>query len=496
MKTPLLFLSLLCLTPKLVSAQFGDDGNCSPGVYRPDKLINPNLIRATFRYTIPGVSICTGCLVNQLVSGRPRQFFITARHCLRTGTNGSGPLANLDNLRFVFNFQSRNGDNSTIPITRFPLIGNQGGYPEFRYAFDSPATLIYESTGLFGSGIGIDIAMLEIVRPIPPHFNTYYAGWKADALLGSGGVLNAPMTLVHHPSGDAKKRAETSLVAQIDNRVSSGCRIITKVFDAIISVFGGKSTTETICSYVDVPQYVVPLLTSGAIRGGSSGSPFFTNGNRLFGVTSLAIGECVDIGATFGKFRNAYANREMRDALNPSYNVSANLFGIDGRAVGCYSDNPLRLSGNYFPARDYQTNPQQVISAAINIEAGTVPGSGNAYARFDPTGTFVNPPAGNSLEEGFLRIYNGADFVFTAGQTIRLLPGFTVDAGASFTARIQGCNANARVGAVDSLVQQAGVTALPPVTPAEEEPADLVVSPNPGAGLVRCQYVVRQPGAV
>ncbi len=308
------------------------------------------------------------------------------------------------------------------------------------------------------------------------------------------------MTLIHHPAGDAKKFASTNLVSKTENVVATSCRVVTKVIDFFISLFGGRAITETVCSYVDVPQYVVPLLNTGAIRGGSSGSPFFTNGSRLFGITSASLGQCVNVAPFFGKFRNAYANREMRDNLNPIYNAPANAFGYDGRDIGCYTDTPLRLSGDYLPAQDYQPTNPVVISASTSIEAGQTDSDNNGCitAFVDYTGNNNSPqapvaPALPGVEERRLRVYNRADFTFTAGQSIRLLPGFTVDAGARFTARIQPCNANARQGVDDNM-------ALPPVVvPAlsapEAEPT-LTLSPNPSGETVSCQYWVKQPGLV
>ncbi len=498
------FILCLLLSISLSSyAQFGDDLNCSPGVYDGRFPALDAQKRATFRYrTSPTGSSCTGCLINQSVNGKPKQYFLTARHCIYAGEYGQGALVNLGNFRFYFNFQSPNGNNDNVPQDVPFVIGNRGDFPDrLRYSFDSPVNLIYSSSFLpIGNfRYGIDMALLEIMQPIPPHFNVYYAGWKSDGLLGSGGVINAPMRMFHHPSGDTKKYGETLYVAKLNNRVASTCRVITKVLDAVIRFFGGNSVTEVVCDYVDVPQYEIPLMTKGGIRSGTSGSPWFTNGGRVFGALSAAVGECVNVGfITVGKFQNAYANRNLREPLNPSYDIGPNLFGIDGRDIGCYPDNPLRLSGDYFPARDYQPNNQIVISAQQIIEAGEADSDNNARitGRIDYSGgngiAMQVVGANFGVEERRLRIYAGADFVFTAGQTIRLLPGFSVDQGGSFTGRIQSCNSGARQASneLETLSVQA------PTGPITIEPATLVISPNPSTGPVRCQYTVRQTGKV
>ncbi len=446
---------------------------------------------------------CSGMLINQNTNGRPRQLLLTARHCIRAGEFGGGDLLTLNNWEFAFNFQSPNGDVAAIPNTLPFSLGNRGEWPLFRYAFRSNVNLLYESTAIT-SGYGVDIALLEIQQPIPPHFNPYFAGWKPDGLLGTNGALNAPMRLVHHPAGDAKKVSASSIVTKNDLPVATQCRVVTKVIDAIIGIFGGRSITESVCGWVDIPQYLVAYFTYGSTRGGSSGSPMFTSAGRVFGVLSsgfpseLVDGECANIfGASLGKFRNAYANRPMRDALNPSYSPSANLVGIDGRDIGCYPDNVLRLSGNYFPANRYQPNNFVAIRAQNSIEAGQVDSDGNGFvtsaARIDANGFLTQQPTGNGIEESFLRIYDGADFEFTAGQTISLLNGFTVENGARFTARIANCNGSARVATeTPSLPNSAMATER--VSTDEEKL--LTVSPNPISSSFQYNYKVRQSGEV
>jgi Secretion system C-terminal sorting domain len=508
MKRYFFFLTLLliCLDGN-AQIGFGNDFSCSPGVYDSRFTALDAQKRAVFKYrtSVNGPS-CTGCLINQKVNGIPKQFFLTARHCIYGGDYGEGDLVNLNNFQFFFNFQSPNGDNGSVPQASPFLQGNRGeNYNNLRYGFESSVSLVYVST-VFRVGPlvpGIDMALLEINQPIPPHFNVHYAGWKSDALLGTNGILNAPMRMFHHPSGDTKKYGETLQVTKTDLPTATVCRVVTKVFDAIIRFFGGKSVTEVVCDLVDVPQYEIPLLTHGATRGGTSGSPWFTSAGRIFGVLSaeLTNRECVNIGAiTAGKFRNAYAHRNLREALNPNYEVGPNLFGIDGRDIGCYTDNPLRLSGDYFPANQYQPNNLIIISAQNDIEAGrTDSDSRNGitgyidYAGVNNAAVQANP---FGVEERRLRIYAGADFEFRAGGVIRLLDGFVVENGASFRARPgQACN-GARVGVDESATNQTPGSVGPTLNVTTDEPADLVVSPNPSTGAVRCQYLVRQTGAV
>lgn len=182
------------------------------------------------------------------------------------------------------------------------------------------------------------------------------------------------------------------------------------------------------------------------MRRGSSGSPFFTNFQRLFAITSSAPGECVNIGPTFGKFRNAFAIQAFKEALNPTFEIGANLWGIGGRASVC--KDSLRLSGNYFRANQYQPFNQITLTAAQNIRAGRLDADrdGQIASRAVTIGAnaVINVGGGAAVswtEERFLRVHTGANFTLTAGNSIQLLPGFEIDSNAVFETFIAPCPA-------------------------------------------------------
>lgn|GEM_PF-3018260 len=195
-----------------------------------------------------------------------------------------------------------------------------------------------------------------------------------------------------------------------------------------------------------MPQYVVPLLHIGAVRGGSSGSPFFTNTQRLFANTSAALGQCVNIGPTFGKFRNAFAIRAFKEAFNPTFDIGANLWGIGARSFVC--KDSLRLSGNYFRANQYQPFNQITLTTAQNIRAGRLDTDrdGQIASRAVTIGANAAIDIGGAAtlswtEERFLRVHTGASFTVTAGNNIELLPDFQVDTNAVFETFIAPCPA-------------------------------------------------------
>lgn len=471
MRLSIYFLSLFFFSLPIF-AQFGTDNDCSPVIYSQPFAISGDVpVRASFRYaSVAGT--CTGTLINQQTSDQGlRQLFVTARHCIHEGDFGEGPLVNLENVIFYFNFQSPDNDIQHTPANQPLLVGNRavsGGvnFPSSsRYVFNSPVDLISE-TNVLVSGFGADVALLEIVRPIPPHFNVAYAGWSPILPAGPNGAWAAPFHLVHHPSGDVKKYAQAPTIFTFDNPANKSCRTVTRVIDTVIRLFTGRKTSiERVCNAVDVPQYVAPLLTVGAIRGGSSGSAFFTDSQRIFATTTSALGECINISTTYGKFRNGFAIHAFREALNPNFDIGANLWGINGRTRVCKDE--LRLSGNYFRADQYQPTNRIEISSNQTMRMGRIDSDQDGLIESRAVTIDVNAEVDNNnprnlswIEERFLRIHSGADFTINAGSAIEFLPGMQVDAGARFETSIGPCSATS----VSAAFQNDDIV-VPPIPP-------------------------------
>lgn len=346
--------------------------------------------RAVFLIEWPSGATCTGTLINQIVEdGEIQQLFVTAKHC--TNDEDFTQECNL-----YFNYQSPSCDNNDVPA------GNQNGN---RYRLRTLVTLL-DDISVF------DVSILRIESPIPPHFNVYYAGWTLSNLQ----VTQLPHHVIHHPSGDIKKIAKTFGTVTSTNYA---CHTITTVIDAVFSWFGVRVNTERVCTFIELPHYSVSAWWDGVTEPGSSGSALLNSNGRIIGILSWGLGSCsfraVD---QFGRFNSAYtSSRTMRNALNPDGDYI--LTGISGRQIDCH-DDLLNLSGDYFPASDYQPDNQIVMKANNNITT-----SGN------------------------LTIHSGADFVFEAGNSITFGPGFRVEAGATFSARTgTSCNSNLKSGEV------------------------------------------------
>ena len=349
--------------------------------------------RSVFLYST-GQSSCTGTLINQKVNqGQLKQYFITAKHCIKD--------ANLNiPWSFRFNYQSPDCNDMNVPDISNINGSNRTGS---RYLLTSPVSLI-EDIGL------TDFAILEIINPIPVHYNVYYAGWSVSF----GQALQLPNYDIHHPRSDIKKVAKTFSTMTVTNYA---CHTVTEVVDVVLNFLFGwaikkEIRTRTVCAYVEAPIYGVPFWSNGVVEPGSSGSSLLNNDGKIIGTLSGGLSNCdFPLFESFGRLNTSYnKSSSFRNAVNPSGNF---IFSLSGRQIDAYPSLE-NLSGQYFPAKDYQSNNQIKLKATgvITTSASTA-----------------------------LTIRSGADFVFESGQGITLRPGFTAQAGSTFTAKVSAVNA-------------------------------------------------------
>jgi hypothetical protein len=346
---------------------------------------------------------CSGTLINRNTNnGTLGYYFITARHCMQ------GENLNAKHT-LCFNYQSPNDDNNSTPES------NRGKIPvDTSYEYLHKTKLKLVNSFYWG-----DFALCEIETPIPPHFNVYYAGWTPN-LFSSPSLCNTPNSYIaiHHPAGDIKKISGTNALLKLETPVATGCYTITKIIDVLFGwIWGHKISTQVICNYVDIPWCTAPYWCHGGVEGGSSGSGLFNSSNRQMGILSGALFECGTVApTTFGKFKSNYYNASIKNTLNPSNNVWVDLVGMGGRRITCY-DNlvlPGASNGEYYPAKHYKGDNTITLQANNTIIA-------NAN----------------------LRIHNEAVYYFKAGNSINLKPGFKVEAGAHFNAKIESCQSRA-----------------------------------------------------
>ena len=262
-----------------------------------------------------------------------------------------------------------------------------------------------------------DLALCEIITPIPPHFNITYAGWNPSRFAG----LNSwgSFAGIHHPNGDIKKISQTANIAWLEHPVATGCYTITKVIDILFGWIWKKViSTSVICKFIDNPKFVVTTWLKGATEGGSSGSGMFSTQNRLFGTLNGSYNyyTCSDVVNQdfYGKLHSNYPNASVRNTLNPNHDHWVDWYGMPSRKITCYPNLNLPgapgVSGEYFPAQDYQAQNTITLQAVNNIT--------------------TNAP---------INIYDGADYRFRAGNTIILDNGFDARPGSTFIAEIGGC---------------------------------------------------------
>ncbi len=389
---------LISMQVKSQTVNFGGSGWCQDDQNVncdkwPPALDDRN--RAVFLYSntsiSSSISYCTGTLINQITSDNQiQQYFISALHCIQAdGTNDINTNFNTQ-FDFWFNYQSPDCDNTSMPTN--PNVFRDGT----AYHHQSLVTLIdYDNL--------TDVALFRIENPIPTHFNVYYMGWSKSF----NQLTEYPHFVIHHPRRDIKKVAETWTTSTETDYL---CHTITTVIDWIIGLFGGGTITETICTYVESPYYVIPAWATYTVtEHGSSGASLLNNNGRIFGILSGSFASCtLRSGDAFGRFNTTYLRSSaIRNALNPSGGYV--LTGPPGRQITC-PENLLNLHGNYYPASAYQSDNEITISANNQISSN-----------------------------GNLTIFNGADITFEA-QEITLNPGFEVEEGAEFEATItSGC---------------------------------------------------------
>lgn len=412
----------------VVKAQFGQSSTFHINVNNPayfnidrkgirDATVYLHLTRVFIYNGVPTYSLhrnCTGTLINRKISDNELGYYIlTANHCV-CDNSGVGPVDIAFNLDqdVIFNYQSPNALNeATYPSNR----GTSGNYEQSTDILDIFKNRGYEylhktKLRLVDHSLWGDLALLEVLTPIPPHYNVTYAGWNPKSLLGSG-LINSPMVVIQHPKNDIKKIAETNAILVLHNPISTGCYTITTFIDVLFGWIWGRNTlTSQICNFSDNPWLFIPIYSHGLTQEGSSGSGIFDSSNQLLGVFSGG----GDGGADFfGELCANYSKSTIRNVLNPTYDMYTDFYGIGERKITVYDNLVLpggdgTKPGYYFPANHYQSENKIVLQARNNIET-TQP----------------------------IIVFTGADYEFVAGNSIKLRPGFIVQAGANFSAKIQ-----------------------------------------------------------
>lgn len=341
-------------------------------------LINSSTFKFSQIVNIDGedkIQSCSGTLLNRFVNDSELgYYFITAKHCTKE-------IQENQLIWFMFNYQSPTGvSNETIESNEGNRIRQSKLY-DYTPLNDDSYEYYHESyvrkVDDFWWG---DLALYEILKPIPPHFNVSYAGWNPSAFIPTYiptpciSAVPARFKGIHHPRGDRKKVSGVNNIIINYTPISTGCYTVTTVIDFLFGwLWGNTVSTQVICNYVDVGWLTVPLWCYGITEKGSSGSGLFDNYNKLIGVTSGGVSGCVIPGPDFyGKFHNKYVRQVIKNTLNPGNSQYVDLFGLESRKIECYNYLELPgepgVSGEYFPAKHYQAENKVILRSASNID--------------------------------------------------------------------------------------------------------------------------------
>ena len=181
-------------------------------------------IRAVGRYTLNGILLCTGTLVNNTALDR-KPLFLTADHCGITTNNAASMVV-------YWNYESP----TCGALSGGNLADNQAG------------------SKLLARLASSDFALVELDAEPADSFDVYYAGWDAT------GNVPQKSVLIHHPSLDEKALSfENEPVVSED--IGSGGQTHWKVRDWDVGSTEGGSSGG--CLFDQASKRCVGTLTGG-----------------------------------------------------------------------------------------------------------------------------------------------------------------------------------------------------------------------------------------
>lgn len=223
-----------------------------------------------------------------------------------------------------------------------------------------------------------DMYLMQLYQIPPAHYNVRYLGWHKDPSLGMSDAVES----IHHPKGYRKKYSSGKIAG-------------------LISPF----------------KYGVDydLNSSSSIADkGSSGCPLFIAGTSYV-VANLSWGaaDCDHQSSNdhYSRLKKHWddpggSGERLKDWLNPG-NIGGDT---EDPRDPCYYNQFLN-AGNYYPASEYQPSNRVVIQAQNVLT------------------NYLSP----------VTIKTGSEYAFTSNNVVEMLPGFSAEPGAVFSAYVASC---------------------------------------------------------
>lgn len=335
----------------------GTSAPCNVNTICPQGAGFENEIDAVCQTYINNEAHCTGTLINTECSSLD-PFILTANHCI----SGEGE-SNFAQWGFKFNFESTSCANNLLGTT----VWFSGA--EFRASFEDT-----------------DFALLEMLDPISSEPDLGYAGWDRSGSLGTN------TTFIHHPVRDLKKISFDAGAPVIETEDRS---------------FGipGSSNEFTIPggNMLRINFSGTAGGDFGILQGGSSGSAYFNQDNRIVAqhiggpiVTCTSGGD--KLGGRFsiswdgGGTDDTRLSNWLGGVNNPMTTNTVIAPHISGEDFLCHSDgamdyvlnNPLAnhlVSWEVSPASLFSSNTNGT-STTATLEAASSVAQGEAILTF------------------------------------------------------------------------------------------------------------------
>lgn len=286
--------------------------------------------------------VCTGSLVAN-TAGTTVPYFLTANHCLSTGTVASTVVV-------YWNYQSSTCRTPGSSASGTPLSKTIASHTQ------SGASLV-------ANNAASDFALLRLNSNVPAGADAYWSGWDASGATPSSAVG------IHHPAGHEKRIA-------VENQALN------------ISGYGGGSGS-THWRVIDWDQ--------GTTEGGSSGSGLWDQNKRLVGQLHGGSAACGnDLSDYYGRLSVSWtgggsAATRLRDWLDPNSSGQTAIGGYRSGSTPPPPPPPTNVLSNGVPVTGLAGASGAELRYTLSVPAGASNlnfamsgGSGDAdlYVRF------------------------------------------------------------------------------------------------------------------